>query len=324
MVLQRGFTFRPLTEKRDIVDTILRSILLYLSSAHWAQYLALRFPLARKVASRFVAGESLAEAIDVVSELRRNGFLVSLDLLGENVDGLGEAEKAVEEVLDAIRALKELDYACNVSVKLTQLGLDVDPKATTGYLKRIAAEIGDAPIRLRVDMEGSTYTETTLNIVTEVHREYPVVATVLQSYLYRTAEDVRRLNEQKVAVRLCKGAYAEAGEVAFQKKSAVDENYLRSAEDLLANGHYPAFATHDEAMINGVLEIVERLGLSAEDFEFQMLFGIRQDKQKELLEQGWRVRLYVPYGRSWYPYFMRRLAERPANLAFFLTALVKG
>jgi len=306
------------------VDTILRSILLYLSSAGWARYLAMRFPLARKVAGRFVAGETLEEAIDVVSRLRQEGFYVSLDLLGENVDGLGEAEKAVEEVLEAVRALKELEYACNISVKLTQLGLDVDPLATTEYLKRIAAEIGEAPIKLRVDMEGSDYTETTLNIVSSVHEEYPLVATVLQSYLYRTSDDVRRLNEKKIAVRLCKGAYAEPAEVAFQKKSAVDENYLRSAEDLLLNGHYPAFATHDEAMINGVLEIVQRLGLTAEDFEFQMLFGIRQDKQRELLDQGWKMRLYVPYGRSWYPYFMRRLAERPANLSFFLTALFRG
>lgn len=306
------------------MDSILRSILLYLSGAPWARYLAMRFPLAKRVASRFVAGETLEEALDVVTRLRAEGFLVSLDLLGENVDGMGEAEKAVEEVIRAVHALQEHEYACNLSVKLTQLGLDLDPDVTTDNLNRIAKEIGDSPIRLRVDMEGSDYTETTLNIVVAAYREHPVIATVLQSYLYRTVEDIRRLNSQGVAVRLCKGAYAEPAEVAFQNKKAVDENYLRAAEDLLLNGTYPAFATHDEAMILGVLEIVERLGLSAEDFEFQMLFGIRQDRQKELLDEGWRVRLYVPYGRSWYPYFMRRLAERPANLVFFLTALVKG
>lgn len=306
------------------MEKILRKLLLYLSSANWAQWMALRFPLARKVAGRFVAGETLLEALAVVQRLRREGFLVSLDLLGENVDGLGEAEKATEEVLEAVRALQELDLSCNLSVKLTQLGLDADPEATQANLEQIAAEIGDSPIKLRVDMEGSSYTEATLNIVTQVHQKYDILATVLQSYLYRTSDDIRRLNEQGVAVRLCKGAYNESAEVAFQNKSAVDENYLRCAEDLLLNGHYPAFATHDEAMIQGVLEIVSRLGLSAEDFEFQMLFGIRQDRQRELLDAGWRVRLYVPYGRSWYPYFMRRLAERPANLTFFLTALFRG
>lgn len=306
------------------MEKFLRSVLLYLSSAPWARYLAVRFPLTKLVARRFVAGESLLEAIEVVQRLRREGFLVSLDLLGENVDGLGEAEHAVHEVLEAVHALKELELECNLSVKLTQLGLDVDYDATVQNVRRIADEVGDAPIKLRVDMEGSEYTETTLNLVTEVHESHGFVATVLQSYLYRTVDDVARMNSHNIAVRLCKGAYAEPAEVAFQNKAAVDDSYLRSAEELLLNGHYPAFATHDESMIQGVLEIVERLGKSADDFEFQMLFGIRQDRQKQLLEEGWRVRLYVPYGKSWYPYFMRRLAERPANLVFFITALFKG
>lgn len=306
------------------MDNILRKILLYLSSAGWARYLAMRFPLARRVASRFVAGESLAEAIAVVQRLRREGFLVSLDLLGENVDGMGEAESAVQEVLDAVEALQELELECNLSIKLTQLGLDHDYEATKANVLKIAEAVGDSPIKLRVDMEGSEYTETTVNLVTEVHRQYAFVGTVLQSYLFRTVDDVSRVNKEKIAVRLCKGAYAESPELAFQSKQAVDEAYLRAAEDLLANGVYPAFATHDEVMIQGVLEIVERLGLSSEDFEFQMLFGIRQDRQQSLLSEGWRVRLYVPYGQSWYPYFMRRLAERPANLRFFAEALLKG
>jgi len=284
----------------------------------------MRFPLTKVVARRFVAGESLSEALDVVRLLRSEGFLVSLDLLGENVDGMGEADRAAQEVLQAVRALKDLDIACNLSVKLSQLGLDIDYDATKEHLRTICAEIGEAPIRLRVDMEGSDYTEVTLNLVSEVHREFDLVATVLQAYLFRIVDDVDRANREKIAVRLCKGAYAEPPEVAFQGKAAVDESYLRAAEELLSNGVYPAFATHDELMIQGVLEIVERLGLTSDDFEFQMLFGIRQEKQRELLADGWRVRLYVPYGRSWYPYFMRRLAERPANVVFFLTALFKG
>lgn len=306
------------------MEKLLRSFLLYLSRAAWARYLAVRFPITQRVARRFVAGETLLEALEVTQRLRREGFLVSLDLLGENVDGLGEADSAVAEVLEAVEALREMEIECNISVKLTQLGLDLDIEATRENVRRIAQSIDGAPIKLRVDMEGSEYTETTLHIVSEVHREFDFVATVLQAYLYRTADDVRRMNEEGIAVRLCKGAYAEPPELAFQARAAVGESYLRSAEELLLAGNYPAFATHDEEMIEGVLEIVRRLGKTPEDFEFQMLYGIRQEKQRELLDQGYRVRLYVPYGKSWYPYFIRRLAERPANVTFFITALFKG
>ena len=284
----------------------------------------MRFPIARKVSKRFVAGETLAEALDAVVKLRKEGFLVSLDLLGENVDGMGEADLAVQEVLDAVRALKAGNLSCNLSIKLTQLGLDLNYDKTRENLQKIASEVEGSLIKLRVDMESSDYTESTMNMVSELRQEYDFVATVLQAYLMRTGGDVERANREQIAIRLCKGAYAEAPEFAFQEKSAVDENYLRLAEVLLCGGTYPAFATHDEAMISGILKLVKELDLSPEDFEFQMLFGIRQDRQRELLEQGWRVRLYVPYGRSWYPYFMRRLAERPANLVFFLMALVKG
>lgn len=306
------------------MEKLLRSLLLYLSRAGWARYLAVRFPLTQRVARRFVAGETLLEVLEVTQRLRREGFFVSLDLLGENVDGLGEAESAVQEVLDAVEALRELELECNISIKLTQLGLDLDLEATEENVRRIAQAIEGAPIKLRVDMEGSEYTETTLSMVSRVHRQFDFLATVLQAYLYRTTDDVARMNDQGIAVRLCKGAYAEPPEIAFQQRAAVNESYLRLAEELLIAGNYPAFATHDEQMIEGVLEIVRRLGKSPEEFEFQMLYGIRQDKQRELLEQGYRVRLYVPYGKSWYPYFMRRLAERPANLVFFATALIRG
>lgn len=306
------------------MEKFLRKILLYLSTAEWARTLAMRLPVTRRVAKRFVAGETLEEALEVVSALREEGFMVSLDLLGENVDGLGEASKAAVEMIGAVQALQELCLDCNLSVKLTQLGLDTDPDVTDDLLRSVVSEIADSPIKLRIDMEGSNYTQATIEIVSALHREYGSVATVLQSYLHRTFDDVRRANSEGIAIRLCKGAYAEAPEIAYQDKRAVDQNYLRCAEELLRYGHYPAFATHDEAMIEGVLELVEMLGKSPEDFEFQMLFGIRQDRQRELLAQGYRVRLYVPYGRSWYPYFMRRLAERPANLSFFLTALVRG
>ncbi len=306
------------------MEKFLRRILLFLSHSSFCRWLAVRFPLTRRLARRFVAGETLDEALVVAREMTGRGFLTSLDLLGENVDGLGEAEAAVQEVLAAVAALKVEQLQCNLSVKLTQMGLDEDPEVARANLRRILEAVDGTGIKVRVDMEGSDYTETTLALVFELHREFPCLATVLQAYLFRTQDDVDRANREGVAIRICKGAYAESPDVALQNKAAVDEAYLRAAESLLLGGNYPAIATHDEKMIQGVLEIVRRLDLGPDDFEFQMLYGIRQDRQKELLQQGWRVRLYVPYGRSWYPYFMRRLAERPANLLFMLTALVRG
>ncbi len=306
------------------MEKLLRRFLLFLSSSDAARWLAVRFPLTRKVSRRFVAGETLADALGVTRGLRGDGFYVSLDLLGENVDGLGEATEATKEVLRAVEALKSENLASNLSVKLTMLGLDESPEVATANLREILEATQGSEIVVRVDMEGSSYTETTLNIVSQLRQEYENIATVLQAYMLRTIDDVGRLSRQDIAVRICKGAYAEPPEVAFQEKAAVDEAYLRAAEELLSNGRYPAIATHDEKMIQGVLEIVSRLGLGPEDFEFQMLYGIRQDRQRQLLDEGWRVRLYVPYGESWYPYFMRRLAERPANLWFLATALLRG
>jgi proline dehydrogenase len=284
----------------------------------------MRFPPTRKVARRFVAGETLDDALAVTRALRAEGFLVSLDLLGENVDGLGEATAATQEVLRSVEALKSAGLVSNISVKLTQLGLDESVEVARANLRSIAEATAGSGMVVRVDMEGSAYTEVTISMVSELHREFPHLATVLQSYLLRTIDDVGRLNREGVAVRICKGAYAEPPEIAFQEKAAVDEAYLRAAEELLSHGNYPAIATHDEKMIQGVLEIVRRLGLGPDQFEFQMLYGIRQDRQRQLLQDGWRVRLYLPYGCSWYPYFMRRLAERPANLWFLLTALLRG
>ena len=303
---------------------MLRRFILFLSGSDLSRWFAMRFPPTRKVARRFVAGESLEDALSVTHALRAEGFLVSLDLLGENVDGQGEAEAATGEVLKSIEALKAQGLTSNISVKLTQLGLDQGYDVAKGNLTRILRAVEGTEMVVRVDMEGSDYTETTINLVTELHRDFKNLATVLQSYMLRTIDDVGRLNREGVAVRICKGAYAEPPEVAFQEKAAVDEAYLRAAEELLSNGNYPAIATHDERMIGGVLEIVRRLGLTREQFEFQMLYGIRQDRQRQLLKEGWSVRVYLPYGNSWYPYFMRRLAERPANLWFLLTALLRG
>ena len=306
------------------MEQLLRRFLLFLSVSPAARYMAVRFPLTRRVARRFVAGESLEEAIQAVVALTEQGFLTSLDLLGENVDGLGEADLAKAEVLQAITALKALRVDCNLSIKLTQLGLDTDPEVARKNVDEILQATQGLKTTVRVDMESSEYTQSTINLVTNLRAKFPNVGTVLQSYLRRCGDDVQHVNEHKIPVRLCKGAYMEGGEVAYQTKSEVDANYLHCAEELLTKGCYPAFATHDEAMIQGVLSLVQRLELSADDFEFQMLYGIRQDRQRELLKEGWNVRLYVPYGQSWYPYFMRRLAERPQNLLFMITALVRG
>lgn len=310
--------------KSGFVEQLLRRFLLWLSNSEISQQIAVRFPLTRRVSRRFVAGESLEDALIVARDLIDQGFFVSLDLLGENVDGQGEAEAATLEVLRAVTALQNEALVSNLSVKLTQMGLARSPELAKANVRRIAEATVGTPIKVRIDMEGSDYTEATLDLVKELHREFPQVGTVLQSYLHRTAEDVARLNEEGVAIRLCKGAYNEPAQIAFQKKSQVDQSYLDSAEELLKSGNYPAMATHDEAMIQGVLEMVRRLGKGSDDFEFQMLYGIRQDRQKQLIDEGWKVRLYIPYGKSWYPYFMRRLAERPANLWFVLTALVRG
>ena len=314
-----------LAQRKDSpVEKLLRRFILFLSGSPISRWVAMRFPPTRKVARRFVAGETLDDALAVTRTLRAEGFLVSLDLLGENVDGLGEATAATQEVLRSVEALKSAGLVSNISVKLTQLGLDESVEVARANLRSIAEATAGSGMVVRVDMEGSAYTEVTISMVSELHREFPHLATVLQSYLLRTIDDVSRLNREGVAVRICKGAYAEPAEIAFQEKAAVDEAYLRAAEELLSNGNYPAIATHDEKMIQGVLEIVRRLGLGPDQFEFQMLYGIRQDRQRQLLQDGWKVRLYLPYGSSWYPYFMRRLAERPANLWFLLTALLRG
>lgn len=306
------------------MEKIFRHFLIFLSSSAICRWLAVRFPLTKRVSRRFVAGESLDDALTVARGLIDQGFYVTLDLLGENVDGLGEASVATDDVLRSIDALKREGVMSNISVKLTQLGLDESHEVAESNLVRICEATQDSGMHVRVDMEGSYYTETTINMVSQLHKRFPHLGTVLQAYLLRTIDDVGRLNREGVAVRICKGAYAELPDIAFQEREAINEAYLRATEELLSSGHYPAIATHDEQMILGALDIVKRLNLSPSDFEFQMLYGIRSERQKQLLAEGWRVRLYVPYGASWYPYFMRRLAERPANLWFFLTALLRG
>jgi len=302
----------------------LRSTILYLSRhkalRHWVE----SSPAARRLSSRFVAGNRLEDALDVCRRLHAEGIRATLDYLGENVTSLDEAAACRDMYLRALEALRDSGVEPNVSIKLTQFGLDLSESAcaeNVSTLVKAAAAIGGF---VRFDMESSQYTDRTLALVTRIHAEQQACGTVMQAYLRRTAADLECLNRERIRVRLCKGAYLEPPTVAFPEKSQVDRNYLALAKLLLNNGEYPALATHDERIITELESFIAANGVSRDRFEFQMLHGIRRDLQRRLVRKGYRLRLYVPFGEAWYPYFMRRLAERPANLLFFIRNLFRA
>jgi proline dehydrogenase len=295
---------------------MLRRALLYLSGQprlrNWMETSA----VARGLSSRFVAGATLDEALKVCLKIHGESIAATLDYLGENVHTLDEARACRDMYLRMLEALKTAGIEPNVSLKLTQFGLDLSAAAceeNVAMLVEKAASIGGF---VRIDMESSQYTDRTLDIVTRLHDRFGACGTVIQSYLLRSALDVDALICNRIRVRLCKGAYLEEPTVAFAEKAAVDRSYLSLAGRLLEKGQYPAIATHDERMIEGVRRFAANHGIAKDKFEFQMLYGIRRDLQRELVAEGYRLRLYVPFGEAWYPYFMRRLAERPANLIF--------
>jgi proline dehydrogenase len=279
--------------------------------------------IAQRLSRRFVAGETLAEALAIGRKINPEGISFTLDHLGENVTSLAEAEASSDVYL---RVLEEIHAAAidgNVSLKLSQFGIDLSEgacRANVSRLVRKAAEIGNF---VRVDMESSAYTDRTLRLVCDLHAEFKAVGTVIQAYLYRSEADVEMLCNRQVRVRLCKGAYLEPHSVAFPRKADVDRNYVHLMKILLDKGTYPAIATHDPRMIDATRQYAARQGLARDRFEFQMLYGIRRDLQRQLVAQGYRLRLYVPFGKAWYPYFMRRLAERPANVLFLLRNLIR-
>jgi proline dehydrogenase len=275
------------------------------------------------LARRFVAGDTLDEAVLAVRELNRRGFTASLDHLGENVAEEPAARAAAEDYLRAFDRIAAERLDANVSVKLTQLGLDISAVLCRELLRCTLERARQLDNFVRIDMEGSAYTQRTLDLVLDLHREFPNCGVVLQSYLYRTLDDVGRANADRVRVRLVKGAYDEPPNVAFPRKSDVDSQFARAMEELLLHGNYPAIATHDERLTAATVEFARRHGIAADRFEFQMLYGIRRDLQERLLRDGYRVRVYVPYGTEWYPYLMRRLAERPANLLFFVGSVIR-
>ena len=302
---------------------VLRASFQYLSRRRGLQRFVTRQRLTSALAYRFVAGDRLDDAVRVVSEVNGRGWSASLDHLGENVTEEKTARSAADDYLAAFERIAAEKLDANVSVKLTQLGLDIAPELCQELLTRVLHRAQQLGNFVRIDMEGSPYTQRTLDLVLALHERYPNCGVVLQSYLYRTPQDVARANAAKVRVRLVKGAYKEPPTVAFAKKSDVDAKYEAEMRELLLNGVYPAIATHDDRLIEATKRFAREREILPDRFEFQMLHGIRRDLQDRLLREGYRVRIYVPYGTEWYPYLMRRLAERPANLLFIVRSLIR-
>lgn len=272
-----------------------------------------------------MAGETIESAVRAVQELNATGITATLDILGESVTAAREAEAARDAYLAAIDKVAQVGAQSHVSVKLTQLGVDVDEELCVANMRAIIARARTHRSFVRIDMEGSAYTERTLQLYARrLHPEFgDAVGVVLQSYLRRTAGDLEKLIAERARVRLCKGAYQEAPEIAFPRKRDVDTNYIASMERLLEHGNYPAIATHDERILARAKAFVRDRGIDVDRFEFQMLYGVRRDVQQRLRREGYRLRVYVPFGAQWYPYLMRRLAERPANVAFLVGNLMK-
>ena len=303
---------------------MLRSTLLYLSNQPRVFRFVRHNKLAKKFASRFVAGETLPEALEAVKALNAKGITASLDLLGESVNNEKEARSAANDYLGILDSIRQQNLNANVSVKLTAMGLDISEELCVAIMHDVLDRARQYDTFVRLDMESSAYTDRTLRLFED--RLYPTyrnnVGIVLQSYLYRTWSDVERAIQLKCRVRLCKGAYKEPASVAYPEKKDVDANYIKCVRELLDKGNYPGIATHDPAIINEVKRYVAEKNIDRSRFEFQMLYGVRRDLQTMLANAGYRVRIYIPFGREWFPYFMRRLGERPANVTFVIRGIL--
>ena len=297
---------------------MIRSTLLYLSRQPGLRRWMETSPVAEPLTHRFVAGQSLEEAIGVCRKVNAEGIEFALDHLGENVTSPEEAKESRDQVLKSVAAIERERLRSTVAIKLTQFGLDLGTDECRANLRPLFEQARQAGTRVEIDMEASEYVDRTLQIVHEMHKTYGCVRAVIQAYLRRSESDIQALNAARIPVRLCKGAYQEPAGVAIQNPVEIDRNYLHLGDILLADGIDPALATHDEAMM--------RPGRAADpaSFEFQMLYGVRRELQKRLVREGFRLRLYVPYGDAWYPYFMRRMAERPANLWFVAQSVLRG
>jgi proline dehydrogenase len=299
---------------------MLRHTLLFLSERNDLKQVLFKLPFARQMSSRFIAGDTSQEALQVARQLNEQGFRVTLDLLGESVSDRAEAERAAAEYAESLAEIDAHEAETTISLKLTQLGLDIDTDFCYQNLLQIVRRADELGNFVRIDMEDSEHTQTTLDVFYRVFDQYRNVGIVIQSYLRRSEADIVRLVELGAPVRLCKGAYNEPASVAFQEKSAVDANFVRLMKMLLDGGAPTAIASHDERMIDATLEHVSRNGIPDDSFELQMLYGVRRDYQRQLVNNGLKMRIYLPYGSQWYSYFMRRMAERPANLLFVARA----
>jgi proline dehydrogenase len=305
---------------------ISRSALIWLSRHEGFKDFATRFSFFKKLTTRFVAGDTVDEAIPFIRQFNAENCTASFDHLNESVGSAVEAEQEVAEYLNILAKIDEQRIRSNVSIKLTQFGLGVDPELAYQNARRVVEEAHRRGNFVRVDMEDSSVTQATIDIFKRLRAEFDLntVGIVLQSYLYRTYADAQELVKLPARIRICKGAYNEPPEVAFPDKKDVDTNYVKVMQLLLGSGTYHGIATHDPKMIDATIDFASREGIGKEKYEFQMLYGVRRDLQRQLARDGFNLRIYVPYGKHWYPYFMRRLAERPANIWFVLKNLAKG
>jgi proline dehydrogenase len=303
---------------------LVRGAFLYLSRQPQLRRWVETSPYARRFTSRFIAGLTLDDALAVARQLRTIRMNASLDYLGENVRTLEEANNSRDAYLLALNRISSESLASTISMKVTALGLDVSEDACWSNTDALARRARETSSHVEMDMEDASYTERNLRLVYEMHERHSSVRAVIQAYLYRSEADIKTLCDRGVPVRLCKGAYREPASVAFPHKADVDSNYLKLMRILFDRGTFPAIATHDDRMIEQTIAYVKQRRIASESFEFQMLYGVRRTLQQSLVEQGYRLRLYVPYGGAWYPYFMRRLAERPANVLFIAKNALRG
>jgi proline dehydrogenase len=303
---------------------VTKSVLLYLSNSEGFKNFLTRFKSFNNVTHRFVAGEELAEAVEAIRQLNRKKISASFDHLGESISSESETRQEVREYTRVLDGISENALDSNVSVKLTQLGLDISPQLCYENTREIVEAAARHQNFVRIDMEDSTKTDSTLEIFKRLRREFDNVGIVVQAYLYRTEKDIEELLKIGARIRLCKGAYKEPPSVAFPEKKDVDANYIKLMKMLLKSDVYHGLATHDESIIREAQAFATREKIARDSFEFQMLHGIRRDLQQQLVKDGWRMRVYVPFGAEWYPYFMRRLGERPANVFFVARNLLRS
>ena len=300
---------------------MLRALFISLSESRSLRAIAEKSAIGRRISTRFVAGTQVEDVLRATKAINQAGATVSIDNLGENVTNVEEARESAGLYHQLLDDIARLGLKANISLKLTHMGLDIDEKLARELVAGLVAKAASLKSFVRVDMEGSPYTQRTLDFVHELHRmpgNRGVVGTVIQSYLHRSEQDVNDLLAQGIRIRLCKGAYKEPPEIAFQKKSEVDANYVKLMKIVMKSGIYHGLATHDEAIIKESKAFATREKIARDSFEFQMLHGIRRDLQQQLVREGWGMRVYIPFGTEWYPYFMRRLAERPANVFFIV------